>query len=454
MLIAEAPGPAPSPAPAGTAATKGDTGSKQPQSPGSVDWLLPIDQQLRYLRQKDVQHAYDQTTSTDFKKATTPEEFAKFVKGYPILFTHTDISVQTQAIGNNEANIIVTLNPDKEAVPVNYLLRKESGNWKVWSMNVTSPYSSTVSELLQNPNSMRTVVEAQLQALRANDILKAYYDHTSQEFQHSTSLDDFRKFVSIYPSITQYDAIQFKDPVISKTTGHLELNIQSKLGDINLDYTLGFENDEWKIWGIQVLKSTPQTVLTQAIEGSPTNLSPNGQAPTGSPSMRLDRPTQTSIPSSPTSNQPTSTPTLSRPVTSLPTVATTGSSGPPQPQGQTGAKKENLPIVFSKAEVGTILNAKGEIENPAIVLRSPQGAIYVNIYVRNGIAKTKINVTLEHLDSRSILPEVSTTLEQDGELILSFAFAAPTKGWPVGNYLIQVNSSTGVQRQYSFIIQK
>jgi hypothetical protein len=104
--------------------------------------------------------------------------------------------------------------------------------------------------------------------------------------------------------------------------------------------------------------------------------------------------------------------------------------------------------------VGTSLNLKGEIENPSIVLKSPQGSIYVNIYVRNGAAGTKVNVSLEHLDSHSMLPEVSTTLQQDGDLILSFAFEAPNQGWPVGNYLIEVTSSIGLQRQYTFVVQK
>lgn len=398
----------------------------------NVDWLLPIDLQLRYLRNHDIQHAYEETTSSDFKKVTSLENYTKYIENHPILFNHIDIAIKNQSIGKDEANVIVNLNPEKEDIAVNYLLRIENGKWKIWSMNVSSPYSATVEALLNNPQLMRKVVEEHLQALKANDIQKAYYEYTSQEFQKTTSLDDARKFVASNPGFTQYDALQFKQPLVNKATGHIEVSIHSKFGTLDIGYTLGIENDKWKIWQMQIIKSTPELVLpgTEMPEMMPVET-----GPAIPPSMTLERPSMvTPQPGMPSEATP-----------SLPGL--TGS-----PKGSTGMEKPALQ--FARIEVGTSLNARGEIENPSIVLKAPKGSLYVNVYVRNGIANTKILITLEHLDTHSALPEASTTLQQNGDSILSFAFASPTQGWPLGNYLIDVTSATGLRRQSTFIIRQ
>lgn len=392
----------------------------------SIEWLVPIDLQLRYFRSKDIESAYKDTSSKEFKAATTLEQYTQFVNKYPIFFSHNDISVKSQTIHSDEADITVVLNPGKEAVLVRYLLKLDDGKWKIWSMNITPPLSENVQALLNNPETMRKPVEAFLQALHNGDLLKAYVDYSSKAFQDTTSIDAFRKFISSYPVLTKYDAADFKEPLIDKTTGRLEIELYDKYGTTILDFTLGIEDDLWKIWGVQVVQQTGEerhagAETKEGLENAPSPVSTPSSTPVSTPG--------------------------STPV-SVPKPAQTLSVTP-----QEIAPENVSSFQFAKVEVGTGLNLKGEIVDPSLKLKTPHGEIYVNMYIRNGIARVKVSVYLEHVESHSTIPMVSTTLQQDGDTILSFSFSPPLQGWPKGHYLIKASSSTGIKREFSFEVE-
>lgn len=362
----------------------------------SIDWLLPIDLQLRAFRQKDIETAYNETVSKEFKAATTLEEFIKFAEKYPILFSHHSISVKSQSFKNKEAEITILLNPESDAIPVRYLLVNEDGKWKVWSMNITPTYSEAVNQLLSDFSSMRKPVEGQLQALKNGEIPKAYHEFVAKTFKESTSQDAFRKFLNAFPVMTRYAAAEFKEPVIDKTTALIEVNLYDQFGTTIIEYTLGIENNQWKIWGIRVLEQTPEHAMAQEGEG-----------------IKEDE----------------------------------GKSEVSQKEQSVSSLK------FDRVEVGTGLDLLGQIADPVTALKSPHGDIFVNVFVKNGIARVKVNVLLVHVESHSTLPEVSTTLQQEGDAMLSFSFTPPPSGWPKGNYEIKVNSSTGVSHIFTFAIE-
>lgn len=376
----------------------------------SISWLLPIDIQLRALRSKDLNKAYTDPTAKDFQEATPFEDFKKFIDHFPLFFTHNDISVKAQTVQENQADITIILNPEKEAIAVRYLLKKENGNWKIWSMNVAEQFSETVSALLKDPKLIREPVEGQLQALRDREINKAYYDYSSHPFQEVTTIDTFRKFLSEYPIITQYEAIEFKEPMLEKTTGILEVMLHNKYGVTNIEYTLGIEDNKWKIWGIQILPPGQQG-QTPTKDAAPTEQEGEISAPTPTPATIHATPVNV-----------------------------------PNKEGDAG-------ISFDKAEVGTEIDVQGKILNPASVFKNPTGNIILNLFIHNGLAKQKINVTLLNLESNSTLPMLSTTLQQDGDTILSFSFEPPEKGWPKGHYKVIAATANGLSREFEFTVE-
>lgn len=388
------------------------------QNTTSIEWLRPIDAQLRALRQKDIKQAYEEPTSKDFKASTTFEDFNKFVQHYPILTNHSEIAVSAQSIGKNEADVTITLDPEGDAVPVQFRLMLEDGKWKIWNLSMSSPYSETVMALLEDPKTMRKPIEGLLQELRRDEVTKGYYDYTSHDFQKTTPLDSFRKFLNNFQVLQHYDAVEFKEPILSKTTGLMEVNFYDRVGKTTMQFTLGIEDGKWKIWGMQVVSQMPQSV------------SPREKEPSVNPAE---------LPPSSVESIPTTQP----------------SAPPPSEGGLEGNVQEGLTtstMVFAKAEVGTGLNLRGEVVDPATTIHAPHGDIYVNLYISNGVARARIDINLVHVESHSTLPTVSTTLQQDGDSRLSFAFSPPPQGWPKGHYKMRVSSSIQAQREFIFVI--
>lgn len=358
------------------------------KSTSSVEWLTPIDIQLRALRERDISRAYNDSTSKEFKDNTSLDTFTKFVEKYPILVTHQEIVISSQSVKNNEADITVTLNPDKfDATPLRFMLVSEEGKWKIWNENVILPYSPAVTALLKDPQTLRKPVEQMLQALQSKEAAKAYDAYMSQEFKKGTSLDAFRDFLKKFPLLTTYESVDFGIPGISEGTGTLEVNLESRDTTAKLEYNLGIEGDKWKIWGIKVLQYVGQDSVSASVSKSE----------------------------------------------------------------KTGTAETDKGVEISKVEVGSAIDSKGNIINPRNEFEVPKNDIFLNLYVKKGKAGSKIIVDLEHIATHATLPTASTTLQQEGDSRVSFAFAPPSQGWPKGRYQLQIHSSEGGEaRNFTF----
>lgn len=366
-----------------------------------LELIVPVDTQLRALREKDIKDAYE-VTSNEFKQATTSEDFEDFVKRNPILTTHQNITVKSQAKNENKAEVVVILNPGKENALVNYQLIWEDGRWKVWSLNVQNTYSPQVTELMKDTSSMQRTVESQLQALRENDVAKAYYEYTSKDFQSAISMEGFRKFLETFPIFTKQEAVEFTTPMLDKGTGRIEVSLHNRDMELMVEYTLGIEDEQWKIWGIQVIN---ELVNSQSLPIEQQNLKANS-VPQASVLSRAASPTGT-----------------------------------------------RTALDFIKIELGTSVDKKGAIINPVTTLTSPKGDIYINLYVANGVAGDHVEVRVENIETASHLPPISTSLQQSGNSVVSFSFAPPTQGWPKGNYKLEAASSTGLMRTFNFVVE-
>lgn len=90
-----------------------------------------VNEQLVYLRKGDIEGAYN-LTSGDFRKATSLEQFKKFVSSYPSLFQNKSASFTQREIKNNMGHIEGTLTAmDGSRTPVKYDLVKENNEWRI-----------------------------------------------------------------------------------------------------------------------------------------------------------------------------------------------------------------------------------------------------------------------------------------------------------------------------------
>lgn len=357
----------------------------------NVEWLQPIDGQLRALREKDFAKAYQEYTTDDFKKATSLEDFTHFINQYPIFLTHHDVSAEVQAIQAGDAEILATLNPEEEAVKVQYRLIQADGKWKIWNLNLVAPYSQAVTQLIHNPQTVKDFVDRFLNDLKNEGVEDAYDSYTSKEFKKKTPLNDFEAFIKKYPLLLKFDQFKIGKPSIVETVATVNTDVTLQDGKAKVEMVLGIQNDAWKIWSFKVAEYNENT---------------SGES--------VKKPEATEV----SEKTPSAT-----------------------------------DFDFSKAEVGLGVDTKGEVLNPRKVLPVPTGEIYVNLFIRNGKKGDKIHIYLEHQGTRGTLPNVSTTLQQDGDSRLSFSFAKPTQGWPKGMYMIHATSSMDSTKQFSFEIK-
>lgn len=396
-LFALAPGAGISEAPISTQLT--------PNTPASL--IAPIDAQLRELRAGNVEAAYEDPTSKDFKSATTLEAFKEFISRYPILTKHKTISVKPISIQQDEAAITVVLDPNKDAVPMNYKLIRENNQWKIWHLSVTPLYSEQVTALLKDPQSMRIPIENYLEEIKNDNALKAYQQYTSSHFKKSTTLEAFRNYLIDFPVFAQHTNVRYKEPLIERGTGFIEVLLDTETTTTTVEFTMGIEDDQWKIWELHVLKQRARKEPQQEI------------------------PEEKETPAKPeqTSNKAGQTKQIKPSVDS------------------------NGPMELSTIEIGGRTNLKGQIINPTNVLRANQGDVYVNLFVRNGVLGTKIEIEIVHLESHTHIPSIATTLEQDGNVEISVIFSSPPNGWPKGHYILTAKASKGIMKTLSFTVE-
>ncbi len=103
--------------------------------------------------------------------------------------------------------------------------------------------------------SLVDVVEHQMNALRNQDIEKAYKDYTSKAFQESTSFDQFRDFIEAHP-------LMIKSPISKFTQRSIDKNIATIKGELTssdhvktpIEFKVIREEGKWKILSIRLLK--------------------------------------------------------------------------------------------------------------------------------------------------------------------------------------------------------
>lgn len=362
----------------------------------AAELFVPIDAQLKYFRANTIPKAYDETLSKEFKKATTLQAFTEFVKQYPILFKHKEVEVRQPTPTEERVAITVVLDPDSEAVPVDYILINEEGRWKIWSMVVSPQVWGSSEHLVRDLSTMKKRIELMFKDLQTKEIAKVYQEYASEAFQKNTTLEAFQDFLKDYPILTNFNVLEAQEPTFKKGTGQLNVQLKSLHGTALVEFMMGIEKGKWKIWGMKILRQDPNTERRTSFAGQQINT---------------------------------------------------------EAEDQSVVIPDSVPLEFYHIDIGTEMDLKGEVINPTSIVERNDREIRVNLFIRNGRRWTKVEVLMNHLESHSSIPAISTTLQQNGDTELSFVFTPPPEGWPRGHYEIVATSSTGVTKVFPFEIR-
>ncbi len=452
------------------------------------DIIILIKKQLDIVKDGKLSDAYKNFTAEEFKEATSEEAFKKFVDNYPEFKEFNSIRFGNKTENNGIVLQQVILTTNKGDSEVDYWISKENGDWKIWGIRVDeSAYYPPIKE--EEKAELVQIIKDQLKALRGGDTSKAYYAFVSQDFENNTSFEDFKSFLEEYPIFTEQDEVTIGNGVEESDLRLVRIALQSEEETAEVDYRLIKQDDDWKIWGIQILTNVQDTPENEEeVNKSITNqinalregdLSKAYYAFTSKQFQEaasfetyekyVKRHEELS------NNKKVDIEDVSfKPNFAAANVLLTSNNGDSQSylyrlvyennkwkilsikmvrEGDEIAEAENA-LMITKIEVGTQINLNGLVTNPSTTFLPDDMELTVNVHLQNGQPGDLVEAVLEHMKSSSTIPPVTAKLDKAGESVVNYIFSAPTQGWPTGSYKLHITTSTGESEEYDFNVKK
>jgi ABC-type transporter MlaC component len=333
------------------------------------------------------------------------------------------------------------------------------------------------------------VVDNQLEALRKNEMTKAYYNYTSQEFQQAISLEEFEEFVNEHPDFANNLSVNFTQRSIKDHVATLKGHLTSKNHENTpIEYQLTKENGKWKISNIQLLQigakqlNDPSISVQEVLDTVKNQLKAIKEqdfsfAYKHYTSKKFQKATSEQNFESYANQYPILTkhtsvslrkPTFKDGTAIVAAILQTEDLAAYmkyyliQEEGSwkilsmrilsPTEESQQEPIQFRQIKIGKEIDEKGRIIQPQTELTTDSMPIYVNVEIANGKIGESIYLHFKDLESGSSFPPLETSIKENGESIMGFSFSPPIGGWPKGNYQLTVESSTGVQQITQFTI--
>ena len=474
------------------------------QAESSTDRLLqPPLEFMSALKNKDPYKSYDEFTSKGFKQNTPYEKFQTFVKDIPLLSQYSDLQVKAHEINQGRGLVTLLLNPETDALPVEFRLIQENGTWEILFIRALFPHETKVTGGKLDALSIISTLQEYLEFLQNKKIEQAYRKFLSKELQKEVPLEGYSKFIEGYPAFTSHDSVNIKEPYFEDNMGEVTTELDNGSEITQVTYALMEEDGEWKIVGMHVekvarpitsIQDNPanfktrslidaiQTFLKalreQKVEKAYSELTANHFRETNTlPEFEefLKKYPQLSESESASFekllfNNNIATFAVALYVTeteALPVefdlIQEKGSwkilnlfvhpltKVNPKAKGKAPEVEQNLE--FTQVQLGLKIDANGQIESPITTFQVGKEDIYVNIFIHNGKAGATFEVVMRHVESGSNIPPVTANVLEDGDSVVSLVFSPPPKGWPAGNYQIRIASDNKVYKTFVFKVE-
>lgn len=477
--------------------------AKDPSITGEL--IAPIELQLHALQNYDILGAYKDLVSKHFQSQMPFDKFKIYVLKHPILTQFKRFDFKEHYLDGNHGVVTVLLNPDLDSISVKYKLIKEDKGWKIDLMKVLTPSQELVPKTPDSTGLISTV-EQLLSTFKKGNYEGAYNQYIDELVKKDTPFETFKRFIRNYPAFANYRSINIKEPQIDEKMGHLIVDLLNDEGVTTVEFALKFTGNDWKVEGMHVVnipsiaeqpntdqsgKSFKTRELLSMIQGFLNSLR----------SKEEDKAyKQFTSQNFKYTNSPED---FQKFLKSHPELATSSSSSfeklmfnnniatfsgklflsdrlympiefdliqedgkwkilniftfPPaeiSPETRDSLEAaQSVPIEFTKILLGTSVNDEGNVEHPTTSFRRDSGDINMNLFIKNGVAGTKVEIVVRHVESNSEIPPVNSVLTGDGESELSFVFSPPPHGWPKGSYQVRVSSSTKVYKTFSYKVE-
>jgi hypothetical protein len=467
--------------------------------------IAPVKHQLECLQKGDILKAYQNTSSKDFIEATSFENFKIFVVRNPLLSQFDHYTYQKHMMQGKSGKVEVILNPDAEAMPVVYYIRKnEDGKeWKIQYMQIMADSGDSTQSA--NADQMMATLKEIMDILKKKDYVHFYNDFIASDVQKTTSEEAFEDFFTNNPIFFNYYSYNIKEPYLENQRALVTLDITNEEGVSVVEISLRIQNNLWKVTGIH---------MDKVVEKAPVKEDSNMQGfktrdlmtvihaflnslQKGNTSLAYQKFTSEFFQQSNSLDQfkdfiakhkelTQEVPSSFEKIIFNNNIATIAGKlflsnttylpvemdliqdndkwkilhiyTYPVVQEKMAPENELIlepskALIIDKIIVGTKVNNEGAILNPSDKLSIENEDIYVNLFIQNGTVGSPVTIALRHVPSGSEIAPITAALTENGTNRLSFIFSPPPKGWPKGPYQVRVSVLKKEFKTFGFTIE-
>lgn len=239
--------------------------------------LEPVQGQLAALKNNEIEKAYNEFTSDEFKKITSLEAFKTFMVNFPLLTQYEVVDYKQPRVEEAGGKLLVVLKgKNEQSATIEFTLGLTQGQWKIWGLRLVDfdgKTEDTKESANQDPDlnakMLESIAKDQLNAISSKDFKKAYDQFTSTQFQAATNYDVFTNFLSAYPIFSQYKALKFGNMTVENNVATLKGTFEgADERNFNVEYDFIKDRDQWKILRIQLVAAEDKPSVANSYYGA------------------------------------------------------------------------------------------------------------------------------------------------------------------------------------------
>ena len=218
--------------------------------------VLPIEKIFETLHGHHVEEAYQNYTSTGFKKETSFQAFNQFIEEFPIFTNERVINYHSPIIEEGIGNVIIEVKGEKQGlVTLDILLINEENAWKILGFQIlpNESYSELKRVTAEDTKDLAMIINQSLKSFAQEDLEKAYHQDTSESFKKGTSFIKFKELIEKNPVLAKHTAVQYSKLYFNNNVATYGIYLTDIVGNKHyLEYDFVREGNQWKILQIMV----------------------------------------------------------------------------------------------------------------------------------------------------------------------------------------------------------
>ena len=225
-----------------------------------------IENQLNAIKSNNVDSAYSDYVTKDFKKATSLKAFKEFVQSHPILsdFTTKRHGAISDTKGVKKIKFWVSDDQGNKNI-LDYTLAKEGASWKVRGIELLPDDVEPIDEKAAavDPSHLSEQVTNFINLIKNGEIEKGYEELTTDNFKSATSLEVFTTTLKGYNSFIHNDSVEFKKTSLKGKVGTVIAILKDNADDARTaQFDLIPVDDTWKIEQVLIFKMPEKDALS------------------------------------------------------------------------------------------------------------------------------------------------------------------------------------------------